>query len=128
MANWFYRDLVGIEPEVNAPAFKRFTLKPYVPAKLGKVDFQYDSPRGVIESKLEKMGKQTQWKVTVPPNSSAEVTFPFGTLDEITESQKPVLEVKGVEKLVESDVGPTVQLSSGTYTFMMPYKSFKWEN
>ena len=128
MANWFYRDLVGIEPKVNAPAFKRFTLKPHVPAKLGKVDFQYDSVRGVIESKLEKMGKHIQWKVTVPPNSCAEVTFPFGTLDEITESQKPVLEVKGVEKLVESDAGPTVQLSSGTYTFMMPDKSFKWKN
>lgn len=94
--NWFYRDLVGISPDLDAPAFKHFTLAPVLPTEVGRFDFKYDSPRGEIESRMQKKGDRVQWHVVVPPNAEATLLFPGGAPDEITESGDPLAASKGI--------------------------------
>ena len=76
VGRWYYCDLVGIAPSLNEPAFKRFTLKPNVPDVIGKYDFTYDSPCGMIESHWDEENGKVRWKIRVPANSVAEIYIP----------------------------------------------------
>lgn len=120
MGNWFYRDLVGIAPDLAAPAFRHFTLRPAVPARVNSIRFTYDSPRGTIESRFEKNGRQADWKVIVPPNTNATVTFPAASLDLITESNLPLAGAAGVTIAGPVDGHPSARLLSGNYHFVFP--------
>ena len=120
MGNWFYRDLVGIAPDIRQPAFGHFMLQPTLPRQVNSVEFSYESPRGLIQSRMLRQKKLLQWDVTVPPNAVATVSFPFGAINQITESGKPVLEAGGVRVAEEPNNRPAVQLDSGTYFFEIP--------
>ncbi|TSA32034.1 MAG: hypothetical protein D4R65_10190 [Verrucomicrobiaceae bacterium] len=120
MGNWFYRDLVGIEPDLHQPAFGHFTLRPTLPRQVNSVDFSYESPRGLIKSRMLRQGGQLKWDVTVPPNATATVSFPCSAIDQITESGKPVKTASGVAAAQSVDSRPSVELASGTYHFISP--------
>ena len=123
MGNWFYRDLVGIEPDLDAPAFKHFSLRPTIPTSINSIRFSYDSPSGTIESRFEKKGNKADWTLTVPPNANATITFPAPSLSLISESGRPVLHV--AEMTAAESVGrrPSVRVLSGTYHFEFPWPS-----
>ena len=93
---FFYRDLVGIAPDLHRPAFAHFFLRPILPRQVGSVEFQYESPRGLIRSHMVRQGNRLRWTVVVPPNAIATLSFPSGKIDEITESGKAVLEAIGI--------------------------------
>jgi alpha-L-rhamnosidase len=76
VGNWFYRDLVGINPSISQPAFRRFELKPNVPGQVGSYNFTFDSPRGEIQSQWTEKAGKVNWTIVIPPNSEAEVHVP----------------------------------------------------
>jgi len=123
MGNWFYRDLVGIEPDLAAPGFKHFSLRPTIPTNINSIHFSYDSPKGTIESRFEKKGNQADWTVTVPPNANATIVFPASSLNLISESGRPVLHVSEIVAAEVVGGQPSVRVLSGTYHFEFPWQS-----
>ena len=117
MGKWFYRELVGIAPDLHRPAFAHFFLRPILPRQVGSVEFQYESPRGLIRSQMVRQGNRLRWTVVVPPNATATISFPSGRINEITDSGKAVLEGLGVSPGGNSDRGPSVKVSSGNHQF-----------
>ena len=117
MANWFYRDIVGITPEKEAPAFKRFILKPNVPSKLGKVFFNYESPHGEIISEWKEEKGKVQWKVQVPPNSTAELNFPVAKESNVMEKGVRIGEAEGIKFLRNKNDRQIYEVASGEYIF-----------
>ena len=122
MGNWFYRDLVGIAPDPDAPAFKRFALRPTIPTNVNSIQFSYDSPRGIIKSCFEKHDKQADWTVIVPPNANASITFPAASLDLISESGMPALKVADITAAEPVNGQPSVRIPAGTYHFKFPLR------
>ncbi|MCX6895989.1 MAG: hypothetical protein NTZ16_10930 [Verrucomicrobia bacterium] len=120
MGNWFYRDLVGIAPDIRQPAFGHFVLQPTLPRQVNSVEFIYESPRGLIQSRMLRQKNRLQWDVTVPPNATATVSFPFGAIYAITESGQPALNAKGVTAAGPVEQRSSLQLGSGTYHFEVP--------
>ena len=81
---WCYERLAGIRPDMSAPGFKRIVLKPdFSVARLTRVSASHRSPYGIIASDWRREGGTIRWKVTVPPNTTAEAHLPDGTVREI---------------------------------------------
>lgn len=73
---WFYQGLGGIRPNPDSPGFQDFVLKPVFPEKLQSVDVTYESGYGLIESQWHRSGGIVDWRVVIPPNSTAKIYLP----------------------------------------------------
>lgn len=99
---WFYKGLGGIKPDEAAPGFKNVLLAPNFPEDLHAFEVSHEGPYGSILSSWKRENKEVIWSVVIPPNSTATVRFPRGTVyqDKIKiETKKPL------------------QLQSGQYMF-----------
>ncbi len=68
---WFYSGLGGINPDPQAPGYKRFFLNPKFPTDLDQVQVSLETGYGIIRSAWKREGGEIIWDVEVPPNTSA---------------------------------------------------------
>jgi alpha-L-rhamnosidase len=105
---WLYSGAAGIRQDESNPGYKHFFLAPQFTMRLSHLKATFDSPYGVIASSWRVERDQILYDVTVPPNSSATLEFPF-PLDQIRESGRSS----------PSDLMPG-QLAAGTHHFSIP--------
>jgi alpha-L-rhamnosidase len=123
--NWFYQGLAGILPDAAAPGFRKFLIKPWVPAMspieksgdLTWVKAHYDSSYGRIVSSWKLDGGRLMMEVTVPPNTTATVYVPASNVDKVTESDKPAGKAAGVRFLRMEKGSAVYEVGSGRYQF-----------
>jgi hypothetical protein len=72
---WFIQGILGIQPDPQAPGFKRFVIRP-APLDLTWAKGHYDSLYGRIESNWRHEAGRFTLEVTVPPNTTATVILP----------------------------------------------------
>jgi alpha-L-rhamnosidase len=118
VAAWMYNFSLGIQRDPSVPAFKSFILQP-TPDPNGEITSasgHYDSMYGQIRSawKMEK-GKLI-YTCTVPANSSATLYLPAKSINQITESGKPISQWVGV---AVSGAKVKIPLGSGSYQFVV---------
>jgi alpha-L-rhamnosidase len=75
IGEWFYRSLLGINPA--APGFKKIIIKPQPAGDLTFAKGSYDSPYGTISSDWKITKGKFDLKVSIPPNTSAEIWVPM---------------------------------------------------
>ncbi len=75
---WYYECLAGISTDKEQVGFKKIQMKPFFPEKLDFVNASYESIYGLIRSEWKKVNGQIEWKITIPANTTAEVTLPTG--------------------------------------------------
>ncbi len=85
---WFYKYLGGINPDPEAPGFKRIILRPYPLKDLTWVRSEYTSMYGVIRSSWQKENDAFRLSVSVPVNTTATVHVPVDNVNRITEGGK----------------------------------------
>ena len=71
VAEWMYRYAAGIDTVSNSAGFHTVYLHPNFDARVGHLNFDYDSAYGTIQSDWTVQGDHATWKVTVPPNTTA---------------------------------------------------------
>ena len=107
IAEWMYRYMCGLNPVIDEPAFKKFTIKPYTDKRIGKVQMKYKSAYGKIVSGWEfsESGDKITYNITVPFNSIAEFALdkPY---------TKALLNGKACEELAENG---RIPLEAGEY-------------
>lgn len=115
---WFYQWLAGIQPHPDAEGFDRIIIRPQPVMGLSWVEAEYKSIRGTIHVRWERKEKSFLLKVTIPPNTRAEVFLPTSDISGIYEKEKPP--INRSDKLIwEAGKGYAVcQIGSGTYTFI----------
>ncbi|MFP4500224.1 MAG: family 78 glycoside hydrolase catalytic domain [Candidatus Hydrogenedentota bacterium] len=108
---WFYRALAGIRPIEDAPAFKRFVLKPELVGDITWVNARQDTLRGAIESAWEIKDGAFHWRIAVPANTTAEVYVPAKSKEDVAadglsflrmEDGRAVFEAGGGEYKIEA--------------------------
>ncbi len=113
VAEWMYRNILGINPDETHPGYEHFHLHPRPGGGLTWARGSYDSPRGLITSewRMEEDGS-TLYRFTVPVNSRATVVLPANSInDVISVGMGPVPEFRA------SDNGTvTATVGSGTYS------------
>ena len=92
--SWLYHTGLCILRDETNPGYQHILLKPQ-PGPLEFMKGSVDSPYGVISAGWERKGDKIEYRVTIPVNTTA-------TLFKNTE-----------------DPADTVELGSGTYTFML---------
>ena len=92
--SWLYHTGLGIQRDETKPGYQHILLKPQ-PGTLEFMKGSVDSPYGVISAGWERKGDKIEYQVTIPVNTTA-------TLFKNTQ-----------------DPADTVELGSGTYTFML---------
>jgi alpha-L-rhamnosidase len=115
---WFYDSLGGIQPDPEHPAFGHFFLRPVIPPRLTRSSVEYESVRGLIRSEWKRMGGQIEWKVTVPPNTSARMRVPASSAGGVTESGKPLPEALGIREIGGVEGAVEFEASAGSYVFL----------
>jgi alpha-L-rhamnosidase len=114
---WIWRELGGINPDDDQPAYKHFLIRPRPCPGLTWVKARYDSIRGMIVSdwKLEK-GRFTL-RVKVPVGSTATVYVPTKDAATVMEGGKPASQSEGVKLVKMEDVNAAFEVVSGQYVF-----------
>ncbi len=113
---WYYKSLGGIYPDEEHPGFKNIILKPDFVKGLGSFEASHTGPYGEILSSWKRTGSKIEYKITIPPNSTAELTLK-GT--RILESGKELSE-KSELKLIKTANGlKCIKLKSGNYLFVI---------
>ncbi|WPV00438.1 family 78 glycoside hydrolase catalytic domain [Mucilaginibacter sp. cycad4] len=75
---WLYKGIAGIHPDPEHPGFKNVLLQPHFVPGLNEFTATHKGPYGNIVSSWQRTGNGITYKVTVPANSTATITFPAG--------------------------------------------------
>ena len=71
VAEWMYRYAAGVDTMTESPGFQVIRLHPNFDARLGHLEFDYDSAQGTVHSAWAVAGTNVTWHVTIPPNTTA---------------------------------------------------------
>lgn len=83
---WFYEYLAGIAPDDAQPGFKHIIMRPTPVGDLSFVKASHESPYGLITSEWHRDAGTFDWRIAIPPNTTATVAVPAVTLDAVTAS------------------------------------------
>jgi alpha-L-rhamnosidase len=115
---WLYENLAGIKPDSAQPGFKHILMQPQLVGDLKFVKASHRSPFGIIESEWQRSGDNFDWRITVPPNSTATVYLPASSVSQITEGGKNLEKVKGLKFLKLEGGRAVLEVGSGSYHFV----------
>ena len=115
---WFYSGVAGINPTSKSPGFKHIVLQPRLIKQLQWAGASYRSMYGLIESKWRNEEDIFQWRITIPPNTTATVYVPTKNADNVTESGIPAAKAEGVKFLGIENSMAVFAVVSGRYQFV----------
>jgi alpha-L-rhamnosidase len=118
ISTWFIKGLAGIEPSIEGPGYRIFTVRPHVVKKLDYAKAAVESPYGLIESGWRKSGDKTVYDISVPTGSEARIYLP-AKASQVSENGQPLSAVQGVKVLEEKDGCLQISAKSGKYRFQV---------
>lgn len=116
VSNWFFRNIAGIQPDIEQVGFKHFVVEPKLTDQLNWCNATYESVYGTIAVNWKKEDGKFTMKLDVPGNTTATVTLPASSAKKIHEGGKS-LKQNNIEVLSHDKGLVTVQVGSGSYVF-----------
>ncbi len=113
VAEWMYRYAAGVDTIASDPGFHTIALHPNFDARLGHLDFKYDSSYGPIVSRWKVMGGDVTWTVTIPPNASARLEVAKSNANSFRSGGVAI----GEDSRIHADGESVYDLTAGSYTF-----------
>lgn len=120
IGDWMYRQIAGINPDINAPGYKHIIITPHRGGGLTHASASYNSIHGIIASGWEVVNDSMTVKVTIPANTSATVILPEAMLAETREGETDVAGAEGVKSAAQVGEGVRLKIGSGAYIFSYP--------
>lgn len=121
VGEWLFNTVAGID--VVEPGFTKVRIAPRPGGGLRNAGAVYRTPFGKVLSEWTLEEDVFSLKVVVPPGTTAAVTIPASSLDDVREGGKPINEVADVATgdAADSVAGVTVEVGSGTFEFTARY-------
>lgn len=128
VSGWMMQSLAGIAPAPDAVAFDKLRIRPCIVDGLTWAKGSYYSVRGMVRTEWRKNGSALTFKVTLPPNTSAEVHIPARRHEDVQEGgrrnlgrmgdhgRSPVT-VEGIRFLGMENGAAVYRIGSGVYSF-----------
>ena len=117
VADWIYRYAAGMDTLPSDAGFHTIYLHPNFDARLGSLDFRYQSSYGEIRSAWSMKDTAVEWTVTIPPNTTAHLPLSPSQQDKFTLNGEGLSKSKKVRLLSGTEDHPTYELPAGTYSF-----------
>jgi len=106
IGDWLYRVVAGIQPDPAQPGYRHIVLRPRPGGRLTWAKASYETPYGTVSSHWRRTDAGLEWRVTVPPNTTA-TAYPAAAAGQaVTVDGQPVS-------------GASVELVAGEYTFVV---------
>ncbi|HYX82210.1 MAG TPA: family 78 glycoside hydrolase catalytic domain [Gemmatimonadales bacterium] len=111
VGDWMYRTIGGISLDAGAPGAKHVRIAPRPGGGLTHARASLETAYGTLASSWQLDSQRFLLTVTIPPNTSADVTLSGTTLDRVREGGRPAA---GAQQHGQDVV---VTVGSGTYAF-----------
>ena len=115
IGQWMYEGIAGIKP--LEPGYKRILIAPVPGKQLQYAKAEYNSVYGKIESDWRKTLSGLELKITVPPNTSAQVVIPINEGMSLLMNEKEFKDNSNVKMLDESANKIVINVLPGKYSF-----------
>ena len=109
---WFYRGLGGIHVDLSRAGAERLTLRPAIVGNLAWVRTHYDSRLGLIESDWQRGADSTDYRFTIPPNTTATIELDSASPSDATVNGVPIAKAAGV--ISEHAEGHRIEMAVGS--------------
>ncbi len=119
VGDWMYQNIGGIDVDPAAPGYRRSRIAPRPGAGLTSASASLETVYGPLTSawKLDRGGERFVLDVSVPANTSAEVTLWDARLDRVREGGLPLDARDGVRSARQRGKDVIVDVGSGRYSF-----------
>lgn len=114
---WCYQTLAGINYDPQQPGFKHVILRPCPVGDLTFVEASHKCLYGPIRSHWQRTGEAFEWRITVPPNTTATVCVPTTPGTAVLESGVPADTARHVTPLRHEARYAMYEVFAGHYTF-----------
>jgi len=122
---WMYQTLGGIAYDTGQPGFKNIIMHPEPVGDLQWVNAAFESVYGLIVSNWKRENGLFKWKVSVPPNCTAEVYIPTNDAGSIKESGRKIQSNKHVKFIRMEENAAIYKIGSGDFDFSSAYLKSK---
>ena len=122
VGDWMYRTIGGLDLDPAAPGYKRARIAPRTGAGLTSASASLETAYGTLSSEWHLDHGQFVLDVTVPANTTAEVTLWDTLVDRVRESGAALHLAAGVHTVVQQSRDVRVEIGSGRYTFTVNAK------
>ena len=119
IGNWLYTYVAGLQIDTESPGYKHFYLAPHVGGGLTNAAVTYKSLYGEIKSGWKIDGNKMVYTVEIPVNTSASLTLPNASLDNVYVNEQSLNE--DYSNARQTANGVSLELGSGTYQFSYPW-------
>lgn len=113
VAEWMYRYAAGVDTTTSDSGFHTVALHPNFDARLGHLDFTYESPYGLIKSSWKVTGDVVTWSVSIPPNTTARLPIASTNATSFTLDGTAISQASKVHAVGNS----IYELPAGSYNF-----------
>jgi len=120
LLRWYYERLGGIRTDKTEVGFKKIILEPIFPKGLNAVKASHQSPYGLIKSAWEKEGKDLNWHISIPANTTATVSLPVRSASQLTNKGKTLKRFESIQVLGKEKGTIHLSVGSGEYDFSFP--------
>ena len=115
IGDWFYENLAGIAP--RTPGYGEISIHPDYPAGLDWVKAKRTVAAGEVVSSWKRVGDRYTLNVSVPVNSTAEISIPVMRGQEVKESGKNAAYADSVTFVTATAGNQVYRIGSGSYSF-----------
>ncbi len=131
VGEWYYEALAGLHTDPRAPGFQRILVRPAPCADVTWAEAGFHSVYGPVRSAWRIAKGDFVLRLTVPANTTAEVSVPMGQGARVLEGGRPVEKAPGVKSagLTRTPFGAegggtrpiaVLLVGSGAYEFTVP--------
>lgn len=120
IGDWMYRVVAGIE--IGEPGYKQILIQPKPTDKLSFARASFESSYGTIASGWERKDGKMMVKVTIPANTTAIITLPKATADEVISGTKIIRDNSAFKNLKTMGDDLQFEVGSGEYEFVYAVK------
>ena len=117
VAEWIYRYAAGIDTVASDPGFHIIYLHPNFDARLGSLDFAYESVYGPVHSSWTASGGSAHWTLVIPANAKGELPLTAQQVGAFSLEDGPITQSKKVHKVDSAGQENVYELPAGAYSF-----------
>lgn len=115
IGEWMYERIAGIAP--LEAGYKVIKIAPQAKEPLTSASASLNTPFGKVSSSWEIKDGKFDLKVVIPPNTTAKVTIPANTSDELMLNGKLFEDTNQAKLLSTTEAGFELSVQPGTYNF-----------
>ena len=119
VGDWMYQQMAGLQ--LGKAGYKHIIIKPEPHHKFSFAKVTFQSMYGQVLSGWEVNSGTMQIHVTIPPNTTADITLPQAHAEDVKLDGKPIAS----DTVHTGDDGVTISVGSGDYTFSYPWVEIK---